>query len=98
MLSKKYDSMRKVCRVTFVLPYTRTCSCVAVVGDFNNWDRYANPMHRDADGAWRAELRLEAGRDYHYRFIVDNKVWIVDRDADRFAVHPQGGENSVLAA
>lgn len=97
MLSKKYDSKKSTCRVTLVLPVKKG-SCAAVVGDFNNWDRYATPMKRQMDGTWVCELRLEAGREYHYRFLIDNREWMIDRNADAFAVHPQGGENSVIAA
>ena len=97
MLPKKYDSKRKICQVTFVLPHRRAISC-SVVGDFNNWDKHATPMRRHGDGTWRIDVRLEAGREYQYRFLVDNRERIIDDNADRLTVHPQGGENSVVAA
>src|SRR5687767_2459695 len=97
MLPKKYDSHKRTCQVTFVLPHKKA-TCASVVGDFNGWDRYAHPMKRHTDGTWRLDLRLEAGQEYQYRFLIDNKEWMVDRNADKYAVHPQGGENSVVAA
>src|SRR5256885_16894288 len=37
---------------------------VSVIGDFNNWSPNANPMKRQADGGWAAQVPLEHG---HHR-------------------------------
>jgi hypothetical protein len=50
-------------------------SQVAVVGDFNDWDPAATPLHPTGDGdTWIVELRLKPGR-YHYTFLVDGRRW-----------------------
>ncbi len=43
---------------------------VCLLGDFNNWDLFANPMKRDRKGLWKATLSLAPGR-YEYRFLAD---------------------------
>ncbi len=53
-------------------------------------------MIRRANGASVAEVNLEAGREYQYRFFVNGVTWIVDPKADRNAIHLYGGENSVV--
>jgi hypothetical protein len=50
-------------------------SRVAVVGDFNDWDPAATPLHLvGKDGTWVVELRLKPGR-YHYTFLIDGRRW-----------------------
>jgi len=45
---------------------------VALIGDFNNWNPFANPMVRQPDGRWMASVELTHG--YHeYLFLVDGK-------------------------
>lgn len=43
---------------------------VYLIGDFNDWDPWANCMKRQADGAWRLEMLLSHGH-HHYLFLVD---------------------------
>ena len=50
---------------------------VSLVGDFNSWSASANPMERNAAGAWTVAIDLEDGT-YLYNFVEDNKRWIVD--------------------
>lgn len=52
-------------------------STVALVGDFNDWDRRRTPLSRDAVGRWRARMPLEGGL-YHYAFLVDGVHWEAD--------------------
>ena len=53
-------------------------SRVAVVGDFNDWDPAATPLHPAGDGGtWIVELRLKPGR-YHYTFLIDGRRWARD--------------------
>ena len=69
---------------------------VAVVGDFNGWDRTATPMKRDAaTGQWAVELPLSAGR-YTYAFVVDGGRWVADPAAPLAPADDYGQRNSVL--
>lgn len=97
MLKKQYLSNNTVCKVLFTLPPQIKATSVVLVGDFNNWDRGALPMKRAKDGAWRAEIKLEAGREYQYRYLINDSEWHNDQNADKYVTHPYGGENSVVA-
>lgn len=57
-------------KVTFGLfaPFKKGAS---VIGDFNNWDKAATPMHLQEDGLWVAEVELSAG-EHDYQFVVDS--------------------------
>ena len=68
-----------------------------LVGEFNGWDIWANPMKKSRDGSFKATLNLEAGREYQFRYLVDESVWENDWDADRYLPTPYGSsENSVV--
>ena len=95
-MEKKYLANKKSCQVTFILPSAIEARSAAVVGEFNDWDVQAAPMLQDSDGLWKAEITLEAGREYQFRYHVNDGEWHNDWDADRYMMHPYGGENSVV--
>jgi 1,4-alpha-glucan branching enzyme len=96
MLKKRYLSDGKICKVTFILPSQLDAQSVMLVGDFNNWDKTATPMKLGKDGKWQVDVKLEAGQEYQFRYYVNEEEWHNDSDADKFAVHPYGGENSTV--
>ena len=81
--------------VTFAL-WAPWKSSVHLIGDFNNWDRHSTMMKRQPDGSWKSELVLDCGKEYHFRYLINGREWHNEWEADRYAVHPLGGENSVL--
>ena len=96
MLKKRYISNGRICKVTFTLTSDSDIQSVALVGDFNNWDKSAMPMKKTEDGSWKIQLQLETGKEYQYRYFVNDREWQNDQDADKFAMHPYGGENSTV--
>jgi 1,4-alpha-glucan branching enzyme len=50
---------------------------VALVGDFNDWRRDADPLAR-GNGEWSVTLKLRPGR-YRYSFLVDGHRWVADQ-------------------
>jgi len=95
-MKKKYLEQNKSCKVTFILPNAIEAHSAAVVGEFNNWDKAASPMEQAKDGSWQAQIKLEAGKEYQFRYLVNESEWHNDWDADRYVMHPYGGENSVV--
>lgn len=81
--------------VTFEL-FRPEAHSVHVVGEFNNWDMAAHPMKRRKDGAWSTTLRLPRAGKYQYRFVIDDRDWQVDEDADVKVPNPFGGENALI--
>ena len=96
MLKKRYVSNGEICKVTFILPEDLEAKSATVVGDFNNWNKKGNPMQQLKSGVWKTEIKLEAGREYQYRYFVNGTEWHNDWDADKYVAHPYGGENSVV--
>ncbi|MBZ0108574.1 MAG: isoamylase early set domain-containing protein [Candidatus Scalindua rubra] len=90
---------KNVCRITFKLPRTAVPDAerVCVVGDFNNWNRSANPMKKSKNGDYTTRLDLERGREYQFRYLIDESKWENDWNADRYVQNPFGnGDNSVV--
>jgi hypothetical protein len=55
-----------------------TAKQVAVVGDFNDWERAATPLvSQTGSGMWTASVVLRPGH-HEYAFIVDGKRWAPD--------------------
>lgn len=68
---------------------------VSVIGDFNGWDPKVNPMHRQPDGAWMAQVQLSHGH-HQYLFSVDGQAQL-DPRAQGIARTPQGERVSLVA-
>lgn len=81
--------------VPFVL-YAPGAHSVALVGDFNGWDRGATPLRpAGSAGAWVVSLPLPPGR-YRYAFLIDGARWLPDPTAPRAPDDDFGTPNSVL--
>ncbi len=69
---------------------------VAVVGDFNNWDRKKGIMEYDSkNNIWFKKILLKPGT-YRYKFLIDTNLWIIDKQAKYFVDDGFGGQCSVM--
>jgi 1,4-alpha-glucan branching enzyme len=97
-MTKTYPKTKKgACKVTFELPKQVEAQTVQIVGDFNGWDPNATPMKRKRDGSFSAAITLDAGREYRFRYFLDNERWENDWNADRYEVNEFGTEDSVVS-
>ena len=96
MPKKTFAPKTSTCRVTFELPSAAATDSVAVAGEFNDWSLDATPLTRRKDGRFSTTVTLESGRDYRYRYWVDDARWENDWEADAYLPNGFGGEDSVL--
>ena len=73
----------------------QTAQAVVIVGDFNHWDPAANPMSRQPDGVWIAQIPLSHGH-HRYHFLVDGQPKL-DPRANGVANHIRHHRVSVVA-
>ncbi|HRR76177.1 MAG TPA: 1,4-alpha-glucan branching protein GlgB [Ruminococcus sp.] len=59
---------------------------ISVVGDFNDWDRSANPMSLIADGVWETEISKLKQFDA-YKYSIETKDGRILLKADPYASH-----------
>ena len=100
-IKKEFLKTKKACRVTFRLPRSAApdAKSVCIVGDFNKWDIHANPMEKQENGDYIAVFGLESGREYQFRYLIDESRWENDWNADKYVSSPYGdSENSVIIA
>lgn len=98
-VKKQFLKSKPICKVTFRVPSTvaKKAKNVHVVGEFNNWSKTATPMKRLKDGTFVLTMDLKTGREYQYRYLIDENTWENDWDADKYVPSLFGGcENSVV--
>jgi len=95
-IKKEYVKSRNACRVTFRLPRIAApdAKSVCILGDFNNWNVYANPMKRLKNGDYTIALELEPGSEYQFRYLIDESKWENDWNADNYIKSPYGDSNN----
>ncbi|MFV0423422.1 isoamylase early set domain-containing protein [Oleidesulfovibrio sp.] len=86
-LNKQFLKSKPVCKVKFRLDKSTApgIESVYLVGDFNDWNENSTPMKRLKDGSFSAELTLETGRQYHFRYLADGSAWLNDDGADAYS-------------
>ena len=65
-----------------------------MVGDFNDWDPYANPLLPGAGGQRTTRIELAPG-SYAFRYLSDGRFFD-DPDADSYVDNGHGDVNGVL--
>jgi 1,4-alpha-glucan branching enzyme len=68
-------------RVTFVLPADGPAGAVSVVGEFNDWDPFAHPLRRRANGTRSAVVSVPAGTKLRFRYLAEGGQWFDDDTA-----------------
>jgi predicted flap endonuclease-1-like 5' DNA nuclease len=99
MLKKQYLKTKPVCKVTFSLPAHAVNGAkeVKLLGDFNNWSPESAPKMKAAKDEYKAVLELETGRQYQFRYLIDEAYWENDHQADGYIPSPYSGiDNSVV--
>ena len=97
MITKKITSIKSktVANITFKLPDNIKATEAFVVGEFNNWDTTANPL-RKTKGVWKTTLKLDTGKEYQFRYLVNGSEWHNDDAADDYVSNNLGSKNSVI--
>jgi 1,4-alpha-glucan branching enzyme len=68
-------------RVTFVLPADEPPGAVSVVGDFNDWNPFAHPLRRRANGTRSIAVSVPARSTLRFRYLAEGGVWFDDETA-----------------
>lgn len=92
-MTQKPGVTRRATHFTFQAP--ADARRVALVGDFNGWNRFSHFMRKSLAGAWEVTLDLAPGR-YQYKFLVNESQWFTDPRAQARASNQYGTENSVI--
>jgi diguanylate cyclase (GGDEF)-like protein len=88
-------SFEPATKVTVTYHPSKPVNKVALVGNFNNWDKDVDLMDRQEDGSFRFVISLEPGV-YHYKFVLDDDEWVIDPSNSQKSYDGMGGDNNVL--
>jgi glycosidase len=81
--------------VTFTYRSDHELSSVSVAGEFNGWNRLANPLHVAGDKlTWTGVVPIQPGV-YQYRFYLNRSDWVLDPAGTTFK-DAAGHENSLI--
>ena len=82
--------------VTFTV-HAEKGKAVYVAGEFNKWNPTAKKMaYKARSGIYAATVKLEAGKDYQYKFVIDG-TWCADPENTNAVPNDQGTFNSVIS-
>ena len=98
-ISKQFLKNKPECKVKFTLSAEEAddASCVALVGDFNNWDIHSTPMKKQKNGSFSVTLNLPAGQKVSFRYLADETRWLNDSAADSYEFCSYAlADNSIL--
>ncbi len=97
-ISKKYLKKEPKSKVRFSLSKDAANGAkkVQLVGEFNKWDKNATPMKKQKTGEFATTIDLETGKEYQFRYVINDEKWINDQEADKFVPNGTGDDNSVV--
>lgn len=95
MIDKHVKHRGKGTKVTFSIPKEWIDRPVSLVGEFNNWDRDANPL-RKRGAVWTTSVVLEPGRRYRFRYVDAWDRWHDDPAADDVVPNDAGSQDCVI--
>ena len=78
-------------RITFALPADEPSGAVSVVGDFNDWDPFAHPLRRRANGTRSAVVTVPVGATLRFRYLAEGGIWFDDE-----TVPPRDGQGASI--
>lgn len=96
---KQYLKSKAVCKVTFKISkeQAHAADSVRLVGDFNEWDLTTEPMKKLKNGDFTATVNLTKDSKYQFRYLLDDKTWENDWEADAYVPSPVPSvDNSVV--
>ncbi len=95
---KKFSKDKTKCEVTFTLAREAVNGAneVLLVGEFNDWNPAKGIALKARKNEYKTVLKLETGKQYEYRYLVDGNWWTNDATPDAFVSNPFGTVNSVV--
>lgn len=94
-VKKQFSKTKPVCKVTFTVA-AKEANEVAVVGDFNNWNKEEGALAKLKNGTFKGVLDISTNASYEFKYLIDGE-YENEEEADRFQFNGfSGTENSVI--
>ena len=99
-IKKSFLKTKPEANVTFQLPAEAAegAAKVTLVGEFNDWSETATELKKLKSGVFKTTIKLETGKEYQFRYLIDGEKWENDWEADKYVANNfTFEENSVVA-
>lgn len=94
MLQKTYFKTKDYCKVKFSLN-TGNAESIEILGLNSDWKNPVS-MSRKKDGSFSVHINLPKDSTHEFKYLVDQKEWLNDPEADGEMPNEYGGSNSVI--
>lgn len=95
MLKKRVFKTKNEVEITFEHS-SEPQDVVQLVAEFNNWQPLEMTYSKKYK-VFRTAIRLPKDNDFQFRYLVNEKEWQNDHQADRYLMNPYGTDNSVVS-
>ena len=83
-------------KVTFTLPSDHSLGPTSVVGEFNNWDPYSNPLKKRSNKSYSTTIEVLPGQRYRFRYLAENGQWFDELEVTEFETNTFGDQDGIL--
>lgn len=95
MVQKTYYKTKDYCKVKFSFT-VENAETVEILGLNSDWENSVI-MSRKKDGTFSADVNLPKDSRHEFKYLVNEKEWVNDPEADAEAPNVYGGSNSVIS-
>jgi hypothetical protein len=94
MVQKTYYKTKDYCKVKFSFK-VENAETVEILGLNSDWENSVI-MSRKKDGSFSADVNLPKDSTHEFKYLVDQKEWLNEPEADKEVPNVYGGSNSVI--
>ncbi|HVK48306.1 MAG TPA: hypothetical protein VM488_10685 [Pseudobacter sp.] len=96
MKTHEYPYVNKRKKTISFMVHNSCADHIALSGTFNHWAPDQLLLKQDGEGQWYIEIPMLPQGKYHYKFFIDDRMWM--EDVENMHREPDGvsGWNSVL--
>src|SRR5687767_3352386 len=94
MVQKTFYKTRDYCKVKFSFK-VENAETVEILGLNSDW-KNSVIMSKKKDGSFSADVTLPKDSRHEFKYLVNEKEWVNEPEADGEAVNIFGGTNSVI--
>lgn len=94
MVQKTYYKTKDYCKVKFSFK-VENAETIEILGLNSDWEN-SIIMSRKKDGSFSADVNLPKDSTHEFKYLVDQKEWLNEPEADKEVPNVYGGSNSVI--
>jgi hypothetical protein len=94
MIQKTYFKTKNYCKVKFSFKI-EDAETVEILGLNSDWE-HSIIMSKKKDGSFSADVQLPKDTRHEFKYLVNEKVWVNDPEADAQIPNEFGGTNCLI--